>query len=133
MRRIIYTLMAFALLIGCKPAQQEQFHYFFPDGPDEEETSPDPGVSADPSTEDPSAEDPSGEEPSAEESSDPAASKVPCWIWIDSSANFPDFSTGEENIRRDLQKAADAGFTHIIAEVRPTTGDLLFKSSHCTF
>lgn len=55
----------------------------------------------------------------------------PCFIWIDAAGNFPDFANSEANIERDLKKAADAGFTHIIVDVRPTDGDVLFKSDHC--
>ncbi len=135
MKKFSLAALALVLLLGCKPSHEANISYIFPEGPGED-ASLSPGESADPSGEepsgeDPSGEDPSGEDPSGEESLDPSVAKVPCWIWIDSSANFPDFSQGEEIIRRDLEKAADAGFTHIIAEVRPTTGDLLFSSSHC--
>lgn len=52
----------------------------------------------------------------------------PRFIWIDAAANFPDFADSKENIRRDLTLAKDAGFTHIVVDVRPTSGDVLFKT-----
>lgn len=53
----------------------------------------------------------------------------PFYIWIDASANFPDFANSKENIKRDLQLAKDVGFTDVVVDVRPTTGDILFASS----
>lgn len=58
----------------------------------------------------------------------PNASK-PRYIWIDAAANFPDFANSKENIARDLALAKDAGFTDIVVDVRPTTGDVLFKTN----
>lgn len=55
----------------------------------------------------------------------------PCFIWIDAAANFPDFANSRTNIIRDLSKAAEAGFTDIVVDVRPTTGDVLFKTEKC--
>lgn len=57
----------------------------------------------------------------------PNATK-PRYIWIDAAANFPDFANSKENIARDLSLAKDAGFTDIVVDVRPTTGDVLFKT-----
>ncbi len=61
----------------------------------------------------------------------PTAQIKPRYIWVDAAANFPDFANSIENITRDLTLAKDAGFTDIVVDVRPTTGDILFKSSHC--
>lgn len=55
----------------------------------------------------------------------------PRYIWIDAASNFPDFANSKENITRDLTLAKDAGFTDIVVDVRPTTGDILFNSSLC--
>ena len=52
----------------------------------------------------------------------------PFYIWIDAAANFPDFANSKDNIRRDLTKAADCGFTDIIVDVRPSCGDVLYRS-----
>lgn len=56
------------------------------------------------------------------------ASEKPRFIWVDAAANFPDFANSKENIARDLAKAKEAGFTDIVVDVRPTTGDVLFRS-----
>lgn len=63
-----------------------------------------------------------------EGSSTPNADK-PRYIWIDAAANFPDFANSKENIARDLALAKDAGFTDIVVDVRPTTGDVLFNTT----
>lgn len=51
------------------------------------------------------------------------------YIWIDAAANFPDYANSKENIKRDLEKVKAAGFTDIIVDVRPSMGDVLFKTS----
>lgn len=53
----------------------------------------------------------------------------PRYIWIDAAANFHDFANSRENIVRDLKLAKDAGFTDIVVDIRPTSGDILYKSS----
>lgn len=57
-------------------------------------------------------------------------SDKPRYIWIDAAANFPDFANSKENIARDLTLAKNAGFTDVVVDVRPTTGDVLFKTDH---
>lgn len=52
----------------------------------------------------------------------------PRYIWIDAAANFVEFANSKENIVRDLKKAADAGFTDIVVDVRNSMGDVLFKT-----
>ncbi len=52
----------------------------------------------------------------------------PKYIWVDAAANFPDFANSKENILRDLTLAKNAGFTDVVVDVRPTTGDVLFKT-----
>jgi len=49
-------------------------------------------------------------------------------LWIDAAANFVDFAESKENILRDLQLAKGAGFTSVVVDVRPTTGDVLFNT-----
>ncbi|MFT4224441.1 alpha amylase family protein [Dysgonomonas sp.] len=65
------------------------------------------------------------------ETPDPGTSdgSKPRFIWIDASANFPDFANSRDNIRRDLTLAKNAGFTHIIVDVRPPSGDVLFSTA----
>lgn len=53
----------------------------------------------------------------------------PRYVWVDAAANFPDFANSKDNIRRDLLLAKNAGFTHIVVDVRPTMGDVLFKTT----
>ena len=49
-------------------------------------------------------------------------------VWIDAAANFKDYADSEDNIRKDMKRLKDTGFTGVIVEVRPTTAGLLFKS-----
>ena len=42
--------------------------------------------------------------------------------------NFPDYANNKENIAKDMAKIKAAGFTDIIVDVRPTTGDVLFNT-----
>ena len=52
----------------------------------------------------------------------------PRFIWIDASANFPDFANSKDNILRDLTLCKSAGFTDIVVDVRPNSGDVLFTT-----
>ncbi len=54
--------------------------------------------------------------------------KKPRYIWIDAAANFRDFANSRENITRDLTLAKDAGFTDVVVDIRPTSGDILYNS-----
>jgi len=56
-------------------------------------------------------------------------SNKPRFIWIDAAANFSDFANSKENITRDLTLAKNAGFTDVVVDIRPTSGDILFQSS----
>jgi len=53
----------------------------------------------------------------------------PRYLWVDAAGNFPDYANSKENIIRDLEIAKNTGFTDIVVDVRPTMGDVLFKSS----
>lgn len=133
MKKILSILIILAFVAGCKPSANPGFTYIFPEGPESGEVPGGEDSSEDitgDESEDPSEGKDESQDPSADPSTDPE-NRVPCWIWIDAAANSPDFFTGQDNIRRDLEKAADAGFTHIIVDVRPTNGDILFKSTHC--
>lgn len=59
----------------------------------------------------------------------PQQTEKPRYIWVDAAANFPEFANSRENIARDLKKAKEAGFTDVVVDVRPTTGDVLFETS----
>jgi uncharacterized lipoprotein YddW (UPF0748 family) len=54
----------------------------------------------------------------------------PRFIWIDAAANFYRFADSKENIREDLTKAKNAGFTDVVVDVRPTCGDVLYKTTY---
>ncbi len=69
-------------------------------------------------------------DPDPDPDPDPATEK-PRYIWVDAAANFPDFANSRENIVRDLKLAKDAGFSDIVVDVRPTTGDVLFRTDKC--
>ena len=49
-------------------------------------------------------------------------------IWIDAAANFPRYANSRENIAEDLEKIKNTGFTEIVVDVRPSMGDVLFKT-----
>lgn len=55
--------------------------------------------------------------------------RKPVFMWVDFSGNFDRFANSEENIKEDLEKAYNAGVTDIVVQVRPSTGDCLFKTS----
>lgn len=54
----------------------------------------------------------------------------PRYIWIDAAANFHDYANSKEKIASDLKKVANAGFTDIVVDVRPTMGDVLYRTTH---
>lgn len=60
---------------------------------------------------------------------DPEAGLKPRYIWIDAAANFPRYANSQENIKEDLQKVKDAGFTDIVVDVRPSMGDVLYQTN----
>ena len=51
------------------------------------------------------------------------------FVWIDAGGNFERFANSKENILADLKKVKDCGFTDIVVDVRPTTGDVLFDNT----
>jgi len=53
----------------------------------------------------------------------------PRFVWIDASGNFNDYANSEENIREACRKIAQTGFSDIVVDVRPTTGDILYSST----
>ena len=50
-------------------------------------------------------------------------------LWIEAGASSDYYFESQENIINDCKRIADAGFTQIVVDVRPTSGDVLFKSS----
>ena len=52
----------------------------------------------------------------------------PRYVWIEAAANFEYYGNSAANIAADCRRIAGAGFTDIIVDVRPTSGDVLFRS-----
>lgn len=53
----------------------------------------------------------------------------PSVLWIDGPANFGAYANNQDSIATDCARIAQMGFTHIVVDVRSTSGDVLFKSS----
>ena len=100
--RFSIAVLLLAALAGCKPDNGYQWNDEW-DAPDPAPVVPDP--------------------------SDEGIVGKPRYVWIDAAANFDDYGNSRENIRKDCERIARTGFTDIIVDVRPTTGDVLFKSS----
>ena len=49
-------------------------------------------------------------------------------LWIEAGASSDYYFESQQNIETDCRRIADAGFTDIVVDVRPTSGDVLFKS-----
>lgn len=52
----------------------------------------------------------------------------PRYIWVDAAANFVYYANDAAAIATDCRRIAEMGFTDIIVDVRPTSGDVLFSS-----
>ena len=59
----------------------------------------------------------------------PKAPEKPSVLWIDAAANFSSYANDADSMARDCARIAEMGFTHIVVDVRPTSGDVLFRSS----
>lgn len=53
----------------------------------------------------------------------------PRYVWVDAAANFQYYANDASGIAADCKRIADMGFTDIILDVRPTSGDVLFESA----
>ena len=53
----------------------------------------------------------------------------PRYVWVDAAANFQYYANDASAIAADCRRIAEMGFTDIILDVRPTSGDVLFASS----
>lgn len=53
----------------------------------------------------------------------------PRYMWIDAAANFPYYANDVAAISADCKRIAEMGFTDIVVDVRPTSGDVLFSST----
>lgn len=54
---------------------------------------------------------------------------MPRYVWIDAAANFSYYANDAAYITEDCKRIAAMGFTDIIVDVRPTSGDVLFAST----
>lgn len=52
----------------------------------------------------------------------------PRYVWVDAAANFQFYANDADYIAADCERIAKMGFTDIIVDVRPTSGDVLFTS-----
>ena len=59
----------------------------------------------------------------------PQAQEKPHFLWIDASANFNSYANDADSIAQDCARIAQMGFTDIVVDVRPTSGDVLFHST----
>jgi len=62
------------------------------------------------------------------ETDDDAIVGKPRYLWVDASANFEQYGNNAEQIDFDCKRFADMGFTDIVVDVRPNSGDVLFSS-----
>lgn len=53
----------------------------------------------------------------------------PRYVWVDAAANFSYYANDAAYITEDCKRIAAMGFTDIVVDVRPTSGDVLFNSS----
>ena len=58
-----------------------------------------------------------------------AKPEKPRIVWIEAGASSEYYFESQENIFRDCKRIKEAGFTDVVVDVRPTSGDVLFKSS----
>lgn len=59
----------------------------------------------------------------------PKQAGKPRMVWIEVGANFLQYGNDREKIFTDCRRLADMGFTHVVVEVRPTSGNALFQSA----
>lgn len=52
----------------------------------------------------------------------------PRMVWIEVGANFAAYANDADSIVTDCRRLAQMGFTDVVVEVRPTSGDVLFIS-----
>ena len=59
----------------------------------------------------------------------PAIKGKPRYVWVDAAANYQYYANDAAYITEDCKRIARMGFTDIIVDVRPGSGDVLFSSS----
>ncbi len=63
------------------------------------------------------------------EDNPPRPTGKPIVCWVDAAANFNDYGNDTKAIWQAARKIRQTGFTHVVVDVRPTTGDVLYNSS----
>lgn len=58
----------------------------------------------------------------------PVANK-PKLLWMDAHANFKYLANDQESVKKYIKLAKETGFTEIVVDVRPASGDVLYKSN----
>ena len=81
-----------------------------------------PDAPWDPSWNTPSTDNGEGEKPEVKQ-------PKPRYVWIDCAANFYDYANDRAKIATDVARIKEVGFTDIVVDVRPTNGDVMFKST----
>ena len=100
----IAVLLAFAAVLSCAPQDDGSYKW--------REEWKDPEAPVDPEV-DPEIE----------------IKGKPRYVWVDAAANFQYYANDANAIASDCRKIADMGFTDIIVDVRPTSGDVFFASA----
>ena len=59
----------------------------------------------------------------------PEIKGLPRYVWVDAAANFQYYANDAAYIAEDCKRIAAMGFTDLVVDVRPTSGDVLFTSS----
>ena len=60
---------------------------------------------------------------------EPPASTNKYLLWVDATANFSRLSNSQDSIAKYVQMAKDAGFTDLVVDVRPISGEVLYNST----
>ena len=72
---------------------------------------------------------PGGGEGGGETPGLPEIKGMPRYVWVDAAANFSYYANDAAYIAEDCKRIAAMGFTDIVVDVRPTSGDVLFASA----
>ena len=59
----------------------------------------------------------------------PEIKGLPRYVWVDAAANFQYYANDAAYIAEDCKRIAAMGFTDLVVDVRPTSGDVLFTSA----
>lgn len=59
---------------------------------------------------------------------DPEEMEYRAFLWVDGSANYPALSS-REGIVEYVEKAAEIGITHLVVDVKETSGEVLYESN----